>query len=143
MVVRSKSKSSTLYTVRSFALEDADRKLYMLCQFKHRNILESYETFSFRQSFYVISEHVEISCNELVIARPDEGQLANIIKQVGVSIVLIVMADYMQALGGISYLASQNLTHGSIDQSNVLLTREGIVKISRHTLMIETALTCA
>lgn len=40
-------------------------------------------------------------------------------------------------LAGISYLVSQNLIHGAINSSNVLLSTEGIIKIG-----IDRALTC-
>lgn len=36
----------------------------------------------------------------------------------------------MQALGGIKFLEEQNLIHGSIVNSNILLNQEGEVKIS-------------
>jgi hypothetical protein len=54
----------------------------MLRQFEHENIIASYETFFYQNAFYVISEHAEISCNELIVARPNEIQLAAIIHQV-------------------------------------------------------------
>lgn len=81
-VVRTIPTTSDLFTIRSFSSDSADKKLYMLRQFQHENILAAYETFIFQDAFYVISEHAEISCNELIIARPDEIQLVAIIHQV-------------------------------------------------------------
>jgi serine/threonine protein kinase len=100
--------------MRSFSSNGAEKKLYMLRQLKHANLLASFEVFSFQDTYYLISEHTEISCEEFIVARPDEAQLAAIIRQ---------MIDV------ISYLVSQNLTHGTLTCSNVLLTKDGVVKI--------------
>ncbi|KAI9773216.1 MAG: hypothetical protein M1839_002224 [Geoglossum umbratile] len=56
-----------------------------------------------------------ISLEDLTIARPDEIQLAIIIHQI---------------LNGISFLVKQDLTHGSITYSNILMSTQGVVKIA-------------
>jgi hypothetical protein len=80
-VVRKIPATKELFTMRSFS-SSADKKFYMALQLKHTNLLSSIEVFSFQDSFYVISEHTEVSCEEFIIARPNEIQLAAIIHQV-------------------------------------------------------------
>jgi serine/threonine protein kinase len=113
-VVHKFPATSDLFKMRSFSSNVAEKKLYMLRQLKHANLLASFEVFSFQDTYYLISEHTEISCEEFIVARPNEIQLAAIIRQM---------------LDAISYLVSQNLTHGTITRSNVLLTKEGVVRI--------------
>ncbi|KAF2178254.1 hypothetical protein K469DRAFT_461377, partial [Zopfia rhizophila CBS 207.26] len=113
-VVRKVPATKDLFTMRSFSSSGADKKLYMLRQLKHPNLLASIEVFSFQDTYYLISEHAEISCEEFIVARPDEIQLAAIIRQ----------------MNAISYLVTQNLTHGAITCSNILLTKDGVVKIA-------------
>ncbi|KAH7111264.1 kinase-like domain-containing protein [Dendryphion nanum] len=116
-VVRKISATKDLFTMHSFSSSGADKKLYMLRQLKHANLLASLEIFSFQDAHYVISEHTEVSCEEFIVARPDEIQLAAIIRQV---------------IDAISYLVSQNLVHGSITCSNILLTKDGVIKIANY-----------
>ncbi|KAI9855636.1 MAG: hypothetical protein M1813_009682 [Trichoglossum hirsutum] len=106
-----------LFPVRSFSGLDAEEKLYMIRQIQHENIHHSYEIFAFGNAFYVISQYVAISLDEVIAcpAYPDECQLAAIIAQV---------------LKGISFLSSQNLMHGHITCSKILLTPAGVVKIA-------------
>jgi hypothetical protein len=74
-----------LFTMRSCPSSGADEKLYRVRHLKHKNLLDSIEDFSFQDTFYIISEHTEISCEEFIVARPDEVQLAAIIRQVSYS----------------------------------------------------------
>ncbi|KAH7111051.1 hypothetical protein B0J11DRAFT_512229 [Dendryphion nanum] len=118
-VVRKVPATKDLFTMHSFSSFGADQRLYMLRQLKHANLLASFEIFSFQDTCYVVSEHTEISCEEFIVARPDEIQLAAIIRQV---------------IDAISYLVSQNLVHGSITCSNILLTKDRIIKIKKGIL---------
>ncbi|KAI9770969.1 MAG: hypothetical protein M1840_002673 [Geoglossum simile] len=115
VVVCKKPTTEDLFTIRSFSGPDADEKLYMLCLLQHDHLLLSYEIFSFEDTFYIVSECMAISLEDLTIARPNELQLAIIIHQI---------------LAGISFLASQGLTHGSITCSNILVSAQGVVKIA-------------
>ncbi|KAK0628282.1 hypothetical protein B0T17DRAFT_596903 [Bombardia bombarda] len=93
-----------LFALHSFSGSSREKKLYMLRQLKHENLLSPEEIFSFENSFYVISEYTAISLEGFILVRPDEVQLAAIVHQ--------------------------NLAHGSITCSTVLLTTEGVVKIA-------------
>jgi hypothetical protein len=81
-VVRKKKATLDLFTTRSFPAYRAEAKLEILRQLRHPNILVSHEVYSFEDAFYVISEQTEVSLEELIIARPNEVQLAAIIYQV-------------------------------------------------------------
>lgn len=74
--------TSELYAMHSFSGSSSERKLYMLRQLKHRNLLRPEEIFSFEGSFYVISEYTAISLEDLTLARPNQIQLATIVHQV-------------------------------------------------------------
>jgi serine/threonine protein kinase len=125
-----------LFTMRSFPSSGADKKLYMLRQLEHPNFLASIEVFSFQDTYYLISEHTEISCEEFIVARPDEIQLVAIIRQVSRKLLKLIGLNVLQILDAISYLVTQNLTHGAINCSNVLLRKDGVVKIGAFVICI-------
>jgi hypothetical protein len=137
VVVRKVPATKDLFTMSGFASSSPETQLYMLCQLKHENLLEPFQVFCCSKNdtldtldtFYIISKHTEISCEELIVARPDEIQLAAIIHQASFSSYALTKANMLQVLHAISYLVTQNLTHGAITCSNILLTREGVVKI--------------
>lgn len=81
-VVQREPATKELFTVRSFSGPSASEKLSFLRQLQHDNVLLSHQIFSFEDVFYVVSECMAISLEELTIARPDEPQLATIIHQV-------------------------------------------------------------
>ncbi|KAI9772441.1 MAG: hypothetical protein M1840_000644 [Geoglossum simile] len=114
-VVSKMPATDVSFTIRSFSGADAEEKLYMLRLLRHENVLHSYEIFSFEEDYYVVSELMSISLEAFIIARPDELELAIIIYQI---------------LNGISFFASQNLSHGAITCSNVLVSDKGVVKIA-------------
>ncbi|KAJ9129567.1 hypothetical protein NKR23_g12509, partial [Pleurostoma richardsiae] len=104
-----------LYAMHSFSGSSREKKLYMLRQLKHENLLRPVEIFSFEGSFHVISEYTAISLEGIILVRPSEIQLAAIVHQI---------------LDAICYLESEELIHGSITCPNVLLTTTGLVKIA-------------
>ncbi|KAI9776696.1 MAG: hypothetical protein M1839_009423 [Geoglossum umbratile] len=114
-VVHKKPVTEDLFAIRSFSGQDTDEKLYMLCLLRHESFLLSHEIFFFEDTYFIVSEYMAISLEELTIARPDELQLAIIIHQI---------------LNGISFLVKQGLTHGSITCSNILVSTRGVVKIA-------------
>jgi hypothetical protein len=88
-VVRKAPATKDLFTMRSFSSFGAEKKLYMLHRLKHTNILASFDIFFYQDSYYLISEHTEVSCEEFIVARPDEVQLAAIISQVSCSFAML------------------------------------------------------
>jgi hypothetical protein len=75
-------ETDEMFTLRSFSGSDSQRKLDLLSQLKHNNILTTYELFTQGDEIYVVSEDTEVSLEEFIIARPNEPQLAAIIAQV-------------------------------------------------------------
>jgi hypothetical protein len=89
-VVRKAPATKHLFTMRSFSSFGAEEKLDRLQHLKHTNILASFDIFFYQNSYYIISEHAEISCEEFIVARPDEVQLAAIISQVSCRFAMLI-----------------------------------------------------
>jgi len=68
--------------MRSLSGPDAKQKLNLLRRLKHVNILTPPVLFSHDNEYSIISEDAEVSLEELIIARPNEIQLAAMITQV-------------------------------------------------------------
>jgi hypothetical protein len=69
------------FDIRKISGPGAKQKIHMLQQrIQHKSFLYLYEIFDFEGAFYTISEHMDISCNELVssVATPEEMHLATI-----------------------------------------------------------------
>lgn len=81
-VVHKIPATEELFTIRSISGPSAEEKLFMLRQLRHENLLISFELFSFKDEFFIVSELAAISLEELTVARPDEVQVAAIIYQV-------------------------------------------------------------
>lgn len=75
-------ETDEMFTLRSFSGSEAQKRLNLLRRLRHNNILPTYDLFTHDDEIYVISEDTEVSLEELIIARPDESQLAAIIAQV-------------------------------------------------------------
>lgn len=86
-VVVCQKKPATLqgFGVRKISGPDAEQKLHMLSRIHHENFLHFYEIFAFEGIFYTISEHMAVSCEDLVsYPEPiEEVHLATIFCQVG------------------------------------------------------------
>jgi hypothetical protein len=77
-------KTEHLFTMRMISDPDAD-KLNLLRRLRHQNILTAYEVFIHENEYYVISEDIEVSLEDFIVARPDEVELAAIISQVSIN----------------------------------------------------------
>ena len=75
-------ETEDMFTMRSLSGPDAKQKLNLLRRLKHVNILTLLVLFSHDNEYSIISEDAEVSLEELIIARPNEIQLAAIITQV-------------------------------------------------------------
>jgi serine/threonine protein kinase len=129
-VVQRKPATKELFIVRSFSGPNTSEKLSFLRQLQHDNVLLSHQIFSFKDVFYIVSEYMAISLEELTIARPDKPQLATIIHQVSHSYLgRLLRLLLIQILEDISFFISHNITHGAITCSNILLSSKGEVKI--------------
>lgn len=82
-IVCKKPATFDLFAMHSCSGDRTDEKVCLLRQLKHENLLETYELFSFEDSIYIISACGAISLDDLIVARPDEVQLAAIVHQVG------------------------------------------------------------
>ncbi|KAH7111363.1 kinase-like domain-containing protein [Dendryphion nanum] len=115
-VAERKSPPFDIVTVRSWPGPHIEDKLHMLQQIQHPNFVSAFDAFDLEQSLCIVFEHMPISL-QYVADNPyiNELRLASVLGQV---------------IGAISYLASQNLVHGSITCSNILLTKDGVIKIA-------------
>jgi hypothetical protein len=75
-------ETEDMFTMRSVSGPGAKQKLNLLRRLKHDNILTPLVLFSHDNEYSIISEDPEVSLEELIIARPNEIQLASIIAQV-------------------------------------------------------------
>jgi hypothetical protein len=69
------------FDIRKISGPDAKKKVHILQQrIQHNSFLYLYEIFDFEGAFYTVSEHMDISCKELVssVATPEEVHLATI-----------------------------------------------------------------
>lgn len=131
--------TSTLYILRSFiepehpddklsAIQKQEKsaldekKIYMLRQLNHVNILKACEIFSYSDTFYVVSEYQKLSLAEFLIEGPDETELVAIVHQI---------------LNGLAYLESLHLIHGSINRPNILLSDQGTITIGMSLILVE------
>ncbi|OAL33367.1 hypothetical protein AYO20_07378 [Fonsecaea nubica] len=106
-------------TGEQFTLSSAsitEEQIKRLCELKHKNLVQTYEVFSYEGVYYTVSNHEAISLNHFIACDKslNEAQLASI---------------FAQSLEGIAYLATHGLRHSEIICSNILVSLEGVVKI--------------
>lgn len=120
--------------VKDFQILNGTKKLDMLRHIRHENFVAFLESFQFQGRHYAVLEHVSISLAQIAASPPypTELQLAAIIGQVRLHSDVHNPYSSIQILNGLAYLASKKLTHGTLACSNILLSVQGIVKISKH-----------
>lgn len=106
------------------------KELEMLQQIRHSNFVAVLESFRDQDGFYAIFEYVSISLDQIVASPPypTELQLAAILGQVS-QVGIPMHRSLRQILNGLTYLDSQDLVHGTLACSNILLDSEGVIKI--------------
>ncbi|KAJ5158895.1 uncharacterized protein N7500_008546, partial [Penicillium coprophilum] len=112
------SGSHAAWAICRYPSKDADRILEILRSISYKNVVFVLECFRTSDSLYTLSKFDPLTLDHVVACKafPDQVELATIISQF---------------LDGLSYLATQNFYHPSLDCSSVLMSLEGEVKISR------------
>ncbi|KAH6698189.1 kinase-like domain-containing protein [Leptodontidium sp. MPI-SDFR-AT-0119] len=105
------------FIVKRFSGPDMASKLRMLQRIRHVNFLSVVQRFSFENSYYAVFDHVSVSL-EHVVASPPYLRICEL------------AAILFQILEAVAYLERQNLEHGSLNCSNVLLSPQGVIKIT-------------
>jgi hypothetical protein len=85
---------------------------------KHPNIVNYLETISTKDFLYIVLEYVE------------NGSLASILKMFGAFSEQVVSIYTLQVLDGLAYLHEQGVIHRDIKGANILITKEGTVKLA-------------
>ncbi|CAG7923596.1 unnamed protein product [Penicillium olsonii] len=112
------SGSRAARAIRRYPSKDADRILEILRSTSHTNVVFVLECFRTSDSLYTLSKFDPLTLDHVVACKafPNQVELAAIMSQF---------------LDGLSYLATQNFHHPSLDCSSVLMSLEGEVKIAR------------
>jgi hypothetical protein len=82
-VAQRKAPLSGLVAVRAFPVKAAEKVLYMCHRVRHDNIVEVLDAFTTEKAFYIVTEHMPISLEQVVDSTkyPTERQLAAILRQ--------------------------------------------------------------
>ncbi|KAH6701331.1 kinase-like domain-containing protein [Leptodontidium sp. MPI-SDFR-AT-0119] len=105
------------FIVKRFSGPDMASKPRMLQRIRHVNFLAVLQRFSFEDSYYAVFDHISISLAHIVTSPPYLR-------------ICELAAILFQILEAVSYLDKQNLEHGSLSCSNILLTPQGVIKIT-------------
>ncbi|KAH9204407.1 kinase-like domain-containing protein, partial [Leptodontidium sp. 2 PMI_412] len=105
------------FIVKRFSDPDMASKLRMLQRIRHVNFLSVLQRFSFEDSYYAVFDHISISLAHIVTSPPYLR-------------ICELAAILFQILGAVSYLEKQKLEHGSLNCSNILLSPQGVIKIT-------------
>lgn len=90
----------------------------MLSGLNHPNIVKVVESFETPDFFYYVMEYVE------------SGSLASVIKRFGTLPEALLKNYTKQLLNGLKYLHSNGVTHYDIKGRNVLITKDGVIKLA-------------
>lgn len=85
---------------------------------KHPNIVNYLESITTKEYLYIVLEYVE------------NGSLASILKRFGSFSEQLVSIYIAQVLDGLAYLHEQGVIHRDIKGANILITKEGMVKLA-------------
>jgi len=93
---------------------------YNITNLQHPNIVEILEIYKYKRDVYIISELIDISLVQIrcLYTYISEKQLSSIMKQM---------------LEAILYLTSEQRMHPKIELQNLLINKDGCLKLSRFT----------
>jgi len=120
------SKNGSTVAVKKFSVDKVDKGVYqsiqaeltLLKRLNHHNIV------------HVLGQHREGSDHYIIMEYMENGSLLSIIKEFG-SLPEQLIAAYMdQILSALVYLHSEGIIHRDIKAANILLTKDGDVKLA-------------
>ncbi|KAH6699449.1 hypothetical protein EV126DRAFT_342542 [Verticillium dahliae] len=137
VAVVGKTNQTELFLMRGYRNDSAEENLDPLAVLQHPNLLQYHDCFQHDNAFYVVFEYAEISIKELMEIRLDESELVAIVHQVCrtvryTSLPKSLMLKVLQIVECLAYLEQMKTCHGAVNESNILLTRQGHVKIGGH-----------
>lgn len=105
-------------TEHSVALKDYQEESNLLSELKHKNIVTYYGSEREKEFLKIYMEYIE------------GGSLTSLIKTFGAFHEPLVARYTKQLLCGLEYLHYHNVVHRDIKGANILVTRNGVVKLS-------------
>jgi serine/threonine protein kinase len=99
------------------ALERFHRKVKILAQLSHPNLVAAYDAGERDGIYYLVMEHV------------DGQNLIALLKQCGPPPVRFAVNYVVQAAAGLGYAHSHGVYHRNVKPSNLMVSREGVVKV--------------
>ena len=111
-------KQIDLYTISNENISSIEGEINLLKNLDHLNIVKYIECIRTKSHINLILEYVE------------NGSLHQMIKQSGKMGEHLVLIFVRQILEGLAYLHNQGIIHRDIKGANLLLTKNGIVKLA-------------
>ena len=116
------------YAMKKFYLDNisnggASKQFSLLTKLKHKNIIEVIESFTNNENQYLITSYYKTN-------------LLNIIKEKKLS-ERIIKGIMKQLLTSVNFLHSQNYIHRDIKPDNILISSEGVLKLTDFDLCTE------
>ena len=111
-------KQIDLYSISSENIRSIESEINLLKKLDHPNIVKYIECIQTKTHINLVLEYVE------------GGSLHQILKQTGKMPEHLVFIFVKQILNGLDYLHNQGIIHRDIKGANLLLTKEGIVKLA-------------
>jgi serine/threonine protein kinase len=117
-IKQEESEQLKIFTIRQVAFNTNAE--YNITNLRHQNIVKILEIYKYSQNVYIISELIDISLVQIrcLYTYINEKQLSSIIKQM---------------FEVILYLTSKQRIHPKIRLQNLLINRDGCLKLSKFT----------
>jgi serine/threonine protein kinase len=124
--------------VQQFSGKSDNDGLQRLQDLRHRNIHAVLEVFRHGKETYIVFEYMELSLHEVATVGINTDELAGILRQVCPPLFRPMegSAQLSQVVDGLVYLAEQGVEHGALTCSNVLVSKEGAVKLGSCVLQL-------
>ncbi|KAF2818085.1 hypothetical protein CC86DRAFT_171697 [Ophiobolus disseminans] len=118
VVAERKTSPYDIVAIRTFAGAMDDSQVRVLQGIQHDNFARVLNVFRSTEATHVAFEHAHVSLHE--------------ISRSCIRITKVQLAAVMgQLINGLAYLSIQDLEHGSLSRTNILVTIDGVVKIGK------------
>ncbi|KAF2818045.1 hypothetical protein CC86DRAFT_389221 [Ophiobolus disseminans] len=119
VVAERKTSPYDIVAIRTFAGAMDDSQVRVLQGIQHDNFARVLNVFRSTEATHVAFEHAHVSLHE--------------ISKSCIRITKVQLAAVMgQLINGLAYLSIQDLEHGSLSRTNILVTIDGVVKIAAY-----------